>query len=374
MTASLLALSPADEAAHAVLLPVTEHWRLLTLFTGTVLALLVIDLARFWRNPRPIGWLGALLGAAFWAFLALCFNGFLYFHASDWLRGHPQQLLQAGLLSAEEAESSSLVALAATNAGMDLALQWLAGYVVELSLSVDNLFVFVVVLRHFAVPPALQHRVLFWGILGAVVLRALFIGAGLAIIHRFEWVAGVFGAFLVFTGVKLLSIQGGDDAVDPGRTLGFRLLKLVLPLQREFQGTRFFATVDRRVVATPLLGALVVIEFSDIVFAVDSVPAVLAITREPVIAFTSNIAAVLGLRAMYFLLANAVDRFHLLKPALGLVLTFVGFKMVWHWWYKAPLMPVSWSLAVVLGTVALGTVLSLAVPPKVQGAGTPPPA
>jgi tellurite resistance protein TerC len=162
--------------------------------------------------------------------------------------------------------------------------------------------------------------------------------------------------------------------VDPGRTLGFRLLKLVLPLQREFQGTRFFATVDRRVVATPLLGALVVIEFSDIVFAVDSVPAVLAITREPVIAFTSNIAAVLGLRAMYFLLANAVDRFHLLKPALGLVLTFVGFKMVWHWWYKAPLMPVSWSLAVVLGTVALGTALSLAVPPKTPDAGTPPPA
>jgi len=374
MTASLLALSPADEAAHAVLLPVTEHWRLLALFTGTVLALLVIDLARFWRNPRPIGWLGASMGVAFWALLALCFNGFLYFHASEWLQGHPQQLLQAGLLSAEETDSASVVALAATNAGMDLALQWLAGYVVELSLSVDNLFVFVVVLRHFAVPPALQHRVLFWGILGAVVLRALFIGAGLAIIHRFEWVAGVFGAFLIFTGVKLLSIHGGDDAVDPGRTLGFRLLKLVLPLQREFQGTRFFATVDRRVVATPLLGALVVIEFSDIVFAVDSVPAVLAITREPVIAFTSNIAAVLGLRAMYFLLANAVDRFHLLKPALGLVLAFVGFKMVWHWWYKAPLMPVSWSLAVVLGTVALGTALSLAVPPKTPDAGTPPPA
>jgi tellurite resistance protein TerC len=374
MTMPMLALASADEVAQTNLLPVGEHWRLLAMFTGTVLALLVIDLARFWRNPRPIGWAAASLGVAFWAFLALCFNGFLYFHASGWLQDHPQWLLQAGRLTAEETQSSSLVALAATNAGQDLALQWLAGYVVELSLSVDNLFVFVVVLRYFAVPPALQHRVLFWGILGAVVLRAVFIGAGLAIIHRFEWVAGVFGAFLVFTGVKLLSIQGNDEAIDPARTLGFRLLKLVLPLHREFQGTRFFATVDRRVVATPLLGALVVIEFSDIVFAVDSVPAVLAITREPVIAFTSNIAAVLGLRAMYFLLANAVDRFHLLKPALGLVLAFVGFKMVWHWWYQAPLMPVSWSLAIVLGTVLLGTVLSLAVPPRAPAAPTPPPA
>ena len=356
----------AQAEGAAMLLPVGDHWRLLGIFTATVLCLLVADLAIFHRNPRPVGWGAAAAGVAFWIVLALGFNAFLHFFANHWLMNHPDQLVQAGLLGAEEASSDSLVALAAHNASMDLTLQWLASYVIELSLSVDNLFVFVVVLRYFAVPASLQHRVLFWGILGAVVLRALFIGAGVAVLHRFEWVAGVFGAFLLLTGVKMLWPGGGDDMVDPARTLGFRLLKLVLPMHREFSGSRFFSRVDDRLVATPLLGALVVIEFSDVVFAVDSVPAVLAITREPVLAFTSNIAAVLGLRAMYFLLANAVDRFHLLKPALGLVLAFVGFKMTWHWWRGSPLLPVSTSLGIVLGMVLLGIVVSLLVPPKAR--------
>ena len=367
----LLAAVPATESAPAILLPAAEHWRLLAFFTATVLCLLVADLAIFHRNPRPVGWLAAAAGVAFWTLLALAFNAFLFFFAADWLRGNPQSLLQAGLLNAEEVQSDSIVALAADNAGMDLALKWLASYVIELSLSVDNLFVFVVVLRYFGVPGSLQHRVLFWGILGAVVLRAAFIGAGVVVLHRFAWVAGVFGAFLLLTGVKMLWPRGGDDMVDPGRTLGFRLLKLVLPLHREFAGSRFFGRVDDRLVATPLLAALVVIEFSDIVFAVDSVPAVLAITHEPVVAFTSNIAAVLGLRAMYFLLANAVDRFHLLKPALGLVLAFVGFKMTWHWWTGAELVSVGSSLGIVLGTVAVGVVASFAVPP-VRPAPDPP--
>jgi tellurite resistance protein TerC len=364
MTSVLLALAPSTQAASTILLPIGDHWKLLGVFTGTVLCLLVADLAIFHRNPRPVGWLAAGAGVAFWVLLALGFNTFMFLFAADWLRANPQPLLQAGLLSTEEMQSDSIVALAADNAGMDLALQWLASYVIELSLSVDNLFVFVVVLRYFGVPGSLQHRVLFWGILGAVVLRALFIGAGVAVLHHFDWVAGVFGAFLLLTGVKMLSPKGGDEMVDPARTLGFRLLKLVLPLHREFAGSRFFSRVDERLVATPLLGALVVIEFSDVVFAVDSVPAVLAITHEPVIAFTSNIAAVLGLRAMYFLLANAVDRFHLLKPALGLVLAFVGLKMTWHWWTGVDLLSVPASLGVVLGTVAAGIVASFLVPPR----------
>ena len=365
MTHSLL-----GQSGSAILLPIAQHPGFLAAFVGAVLALLVTDLALLHRDPRPIGWKAALGGVVFWTTLGLAFNAALYLLAQRWLVADPSRLVAASRLSADQLASDSLVRLAASDASFDLALQWLAGYVIEMSLSVDNLFVFVVVLRHFAVPSALQHRVLFWGILGAVVLRAAFIGAGVAVLHQFEWVAGVFGAFLLLTGVKMLWPAGDEELVDPARTLGFRLLKLALPLHREFDGTRFFSRVDRRLVATPLLGALVVIEFSDVVFAVDSVPAVLAITREPLIAFTSNIAAVLGLRAMYFLLANAVDRFHLLKPALGLVLAFVGLKMTWHWWFGAPLMPVVAGLSIVLGTVLLGIVLSLAIPPR--GNATPP--
>ena len=355
-------------SAGAILLPVSQHAGFVGAFVGVVLALLVADLALFHRNPRPIGWKSALGGVGFWVALGLAFNGALLMLAARWLTADPAPLVEAGRITADQATVASAVATAANGASIDLAVQWLAGYVIEMSLSVDNLFVFVVVLRHFAVPAALQHRVLFWGILGAVVLRALFIGAGVAVLHQFDWVAGVFGAFLVLTGAKMLAPGGGDDLVDPGRTLGFRLMKLLLPLQREFDGNRFFSRLDDRLVATPLLGALVVIEFSDVVFAVDSVPAVLAITREPIIAFTSNIAAVLGLRAMYFLLANAVDRFHLLKPALGLVLAFVGVKMTWHWWFGAPLMPVVAGLSIVLATVALGVVASLATPPRTKPA------
>lgn len=348
-----------------ILLPVGDHATLLGGFMVAVVALLVADLTLFHRNPKPVGWLAAAAGVAFWVALALCFNAGLYVFLGEWLRAHPQTLLNAGLLAADAVESPGDVASAASFAAVGLSMQWLASYVVEMSLSVDNLFVFVVVLRYFAVPAALQHRVLFWGILGAIVMRAVFIGAGVAVMHRFEWVAGVFGAFLLFTGLKMLAPGGGDGhMVDPARTVGFRLMKLVLPLQHGFDGTHFFSKANGRVVATPLLGALVVIEFSDVIFAVDSVPAVLAITREPLIAFTSNIAAVLGLRAMYFLLANAVDRFHLLKPALGLVLAFVGVKMAWQWWYQHPLMPIAASLSIVLGTVALGAILSLLVPPR----------
>ncbi len=347
----------------SLLMPLESHWGLLAAFMGVMAVLLTLDLALFHRNPTVVTWKSAALGVAFWVSLGLAFNGLLWWLAADSLSNSPQRLVDAGLVSGLAAPAAD-IAHAASTASRDIALQWLAGYIVELSLSVDNLFVFVVVLRYFAIPAALHHRVLFWGIVGAVVLRAVFISAGLAIIHQFDWVAGVFGAFLVVTGFKLMSINSGGAMMDPGRTLGFRLLKLFLPLHREFAGQQFFSRKDTKLVATPLLAALVVVEFSDIVFAVDSVPAVLAITREPVVAFTSNIAAVLGLRAMYFLLANAVDRFHLLKPALGIVLVFVGLKMTWQWWYGTPLLPIAVSLSIVVGIIALGSGLSLLLPAR----------
>ena len=350
------------------LLPLQDHMPLVAIFVAAVVALLALDLGLLHRNPHAIGWKAAAAGVGFWVSLALAFNVSLYFIARHALFTDPAPLLTSARLTHAQALDATAVQAGAASGALDLALQWLAGYVVELSLSVDNLFVFVVVLRHFAVRPELQHRVLFWGILGAVVLRAVFIGLGVAVLHRFEWVSALFGLFLVGTGAKMLLVRGDDDLVDPAKTFGFRLLRRILPLHPQFDGTRFFSRVETRLVATPLLAALVVIEFSDIVFAVDSVPAVLAITREPVIAFTSNIAAVLGLRAMYFLLAKAVDRFHLLKTALGIVLVFVGVKMGWHWWYERPLLPVEISLSIVLGIVILGIVLSLAIPPRERAA------
>ncbi len=366
---NLLALQ-SDLSAQA-LLPLQQHLGMVAVFVASVVALLALDLGLLHRNPQAIGWKAAAAGVMFWVALGLAFNLTLYFLALEFLSQDPSPLVASGRLAATQVADPALVRSAAGGASLALALQWLAGYVVELSLSVDNLFVFVVVLRYFAIPAALQHRVLFWGILGAVVLRASFIGLGVAVLHQFEWVSAFFGLFLLGTGAKMLWHRGDDDLVEPSKTLGFRLLRRVLPLHPQFDGTHFFSRVDARLVATPLLAALVVIEFSDIVFAVDSVPAVLAITREPIVAFTSNIAAVLGLRAMYFLLAKAVDRFHLLKPALGLVLVFVGVKMAWHWWFEKPMLPVVASLSIVLGTVILGIALSLSIPPRVK---TVPPA
>ena len=316
MMAGMLAVASVQGSAGTILLPVTDHLPLLGGFMAVVIGLLVADLTLFHRNPKPVGWLAAAGGVSFWVVLALLFNAGLFVFIDGWLRAHPQQLLNAGLLTADEMASQSLVALAASNAAIDLSVQWLASYVIEMSLSVDNLFVFVVVLRYFAVPAALQHRVLFWGILGAIIMRAVFIGAGVAVMHRFEWVAGVFGAFLVFTGLKMLAPSRGDgDMVDPARTIGFRLMKMVLPLHREFNGTRFFSKANGRVVGTPLLGALVVIEFSDVVFAVDSIPAVFAVTTNPFLVFTSNIFAILGLRSLYFVLAGMAASFLFMSDA-----------------------------------------------------------
>ena len=362
-------MSPdATDAASQVLLPLGDHGVLVGAFVAVVVALLAADLGLLHRRQHAIGWKAAAAGVAFWVALALAFNFGLLVWLDGWFERHPQPLVSAGRLAAAAANDTATVQMAASRAALDVSLQWLAGYVVELALSVDNLFVFVVVLRHFAVPPDLQHRVLFWGILGAVALRATFIGAGVAVLHSFEWIEVVFGGFLALTGLKMIAMRTDDDLVDPANTLGFRLLRRVLPLHPKFDGTRFFSRVDARLVATPMLAALVVVECSDIVFAVDSVPAVLAITREPVVAFTSNIAAVLGLRAMYFLLANAVDRFHLLKPALGIVLAFVGTKMVFHWILGRPLLPVPVSLSIVLGIVVAGVTLSLVFPARAKPA------
>ncbi|MCE9620354.1 MAG: TerC/Alx family metal homeostasis membrane protein [Planctomycetes bacterium] len=351
-------------ANHEHVFPIANYSGFMSLFFLGIAALLTLDLGILHRSTKVIHWKSALKSVIGWTVLALLFNVFFWWLCKGWLAADPSVL--AG--SEYAAKDGSYSAAGAAN---QIGLQWLASYIIELSLSVDNLFVFVIIFRHFTVPAGLQYRVLFWGILGAVALRILFITAGIELIHRFEWLASILGAFLMLTGVKLIVKSSQEDHTDPSKSVGYKLLRRMMPLTNEFHGSLFFIRRNRRWVATPLFAALVVIDITDIIFAVDSVPAVLAITKEPIIAITSNIAAILGLRAMYFLLANAVDRFHLLKPALGLVLAFVGLKMVWSWWFATSLLAIHWSLAIVLGIIVLGAVGSLAFPPKIKDAAPP---
>ena len=219
-------------------------------------------------------------------------------------------------------------------------LEFAAGYVVEQALSVDNLFVFLLLFGYFKVPDALQHRVLFWGIIGALVMRAIMIGAGAVLLDRFHWIIYVFGAFLVFTGIRMLVQQ--DSEMEPERNPVLQLVRRLVPVAENFEGDRFFTRApwgpDRvmRRVATPLFVVLVLVETTDLVFAVDSIPAVFGVTRDPFVVYTSNVFAILGLRSLYFLLAAVVHKFWLLKPALSLVLLFVGGKMLASSFYHVP--------------------------------------
>ena len=251
-------------------------------------------------------------------------------------------------------------------AGHDKWMEFLTGYLIEYALSVDNLFVFIVLFAYFAVPAAYQHRVLFWGILGAVILRGVFIGVGAALLAAFHWVMYVFGAFLVYTGVKLMRSDAAE--VDPERNMLLRAFRRVVPTVSEYHGASFFVRRDGRRWATPLLAVLVAVEATDIVFAVDSIPAIFAITRDPFIVYTSNIFAILGLRSLFFLLAGMMGSFHYLKPALAVVLTFIGVKMLIS---DLVHVPIALSLLVVVGLLAAGVVLSLLKPAPLPAAVPP---
>jgi tellurite resistance protein TerC len=210
--------------------------------------------------------------------------------------------------------------------GNDKALEFLAGYVIEKSLSVDNIFVIALLFSYFSVPPRYQHKVLFWGILGALVMRASMIAVGAKLIAEFAWIIYVFGAFLILTGIKMIAKQETD--IHPEQTLIVRLFRRFIPVTRDYHEGHFFVRHQGALMATPLFIALLVVEFTDLIFAVDSIPAIFAVTRDPFIVYTSNVFAILGLRSLYFALAGVLDKFHYLKFGLGLVLTFVGIKML----------------------------------------------
>ena len=333
------------------LFPMSEYWWLYMTFVGGILVLLALDLGVFHRGPREVRVREAVAWCLGWVTLALLFNAGLYAYAS-WQ--FPR-----------DARLSAIPDFDAEAAAAQVALEFLAGYLIEYSLSVDNIFVFLLVLGYFRVPAQYQHRVLFYGILGALVFRAIFIALG-SVLMQFHWIVLLFGGFLIFTGVRMA--VASEMAVDPDRNLVIRLVRRTLPVTSGYRGQKFFVQQDGRRWATPLFVALLCLEASDIVFAVDSVPAIFALTREPFIVFTSNVFAILGLRSMFFMLGGAVDRFHLLRYGLAVVLVFVGLKMVWLDAWFGGKFPIVASLLIIGGVLGLSIVASLVFPKRHEGA------
>ena len=326
------------------LFPFASYWWFYAAFTGGVVLLLALDLGVFHRGAQAVGFREAAAWTAGWVSLALLFNLAFYYYARWALARDPRLIAVPGF----DADAAAWQA----------ALEFLTGYVVEYSLSVDNIFVFVLVLGYFAVPAEYQRRVLFYGILGALVFRAAFIALG-SVLMQFHWVIWIFGAFLIITGVKLAFVE---STVEPEKNLLLRLLRRLIPVTPTFRGQRFFSREGGALHATPLLVAVACLEATDIVFAIDSVPAIYALTREPLIVFTSNIFAILGLRSLYFLLGGAVDKFHLLRFGLAVVLVFVGLKMVWLDHLAGGKFPIAISLAVIVSVIAASILLSLLYP------------
>jgi tellurite resistance protein TerC len=288
-------------------------------FSAVVIILMALDLGVFNRKSHILSFKEAVAWSAGWVSLALLFGLFLL---------HKE--------------------------GTQHALEYYTGYIIELSLSVDNLFVFILVFQYFSVPAELQPRVLKWGIIGAVVMRFIMIVLGALLLQQFEWVIYIFGAIVIFTGVKMMN--AGETRIEPEKNPVVRLTERLLPFTSSYQGQHFFCRNKGKILGTPLLLVLIVIETTDLVFAVDSIPAIFAITRDPFIVYTSNVFAILGLRSLFFILAGMLDKFEYLKPGVAGILIFVGFKMVLARWVH---LPISMSLAIILGTLVVAVLLSI---------------
>lgn len=331
-----------------LLFPFAEYWWFYLAFVAFVIGLLSLDLGVFHRKAHTVSFKEATIWSIVWVTLALTFNVFFYYFSLNAFSESGRLMSIPGFDPQAEAWRVSL--------------EFLTGYVVEKSLSVDNIFVFVVVFSYFQIPAQYQHRVLFFGILGALIFRAIFISLG-AVLMQYHAVVFLMGAFLIFTGAKMMF--SGDEQVHPENNPVIKIVRKLFPITPRLEGQKFFVRKEGVLFATPLFVALMVLEATDVVFAIDSVPAIFAITREPLIVFTSNMFAILGLRAMYFLLAGAVDKFHLLKYGLSIVLIFVGLKMtLFTWLLDGKKFPIGWSLGIIATTIAGSIILSLAFPKK----------
>lgn len=294
-------------------------------FNVFVLFMLILDLRVFHKRAHEVKIKEALLWSAFWVVLSLLFNVGVYLFE-----------------------------------GSEVALQFFTSYIIEKSLSVDNLFVFLLIFSYFKVPAKYQHKVLFWGIVGALLMRGLLIFVGVTLISRFHWILYIFGAFLVFTGIKM-AFQDDTVEIHPEKNIFVRFFKKFLPVTAGYHEGRFFVRAEKKLYATLLFIVIIVVETTDLVFALDSIPAVFAITRDPFIVYTSNVFAILGLRALYFALAGLLDLFHYLKFGLSIVLAFIGMKMLIEGFYD---MPITLALGVVAGVLIISVIASVLFPKK----------
>ena len=309
-------------------------------FNVFVLAMLALDLGVFHRHAHAVSCKEAAIWSGVWIALAMIFNVGLYFL---WEQLWPES----------------------TYSNADASLAFLTGYLIEKALSIDNIFVFVLIFSYFAVPAQYQHRVLFWGVLGALIMRGVMIALGAALIYEFHWIIYVFGAFLIFTGIRMATHK--TEEVHPEKNPIVRLARRIMPFSDTYEGQKFLVRKAGVVTATPLLLVLLMVETTDLIFAVDSIPAIFAVTEDPFIVYTSNVFAILGLRSLYFVLANIVHKFHYLKLGLSVVLTFVGVKMLLtNTAYK---IPTGVSLAVVATIIGVSVVASLVRSRRQERAG-----
>lgn len=326
------------------LFPFSQYWWFYLAFTLFVLTVLLLDLGVFNKKNSEMTFKKASLWTVFWIGLALVFNYLFYLYAL-WKFPLDERLMQIPNFDA--------VAMAKQSA-----LEFLTGFVVEKSLAIDNIFVFIVVFAYFGIPAKYQHRVLFYGILGALFFRAIFIALG-SVLMEYHVVIIIFGVFLILTGIKMLFAP--EKPLDPEKNPIIKLLRKFVKISPKIEGNNLWIKENGAWVATPLFVALVFIEFTDIIFAIDSVPAIFALTKEPLIVYTSNIFAILGLRSMYFMLAGVMDKFWLLKYGLGFVLIFVGIKMAWLNELYGGKFPISYSLSIIATIIISSVVLSLLI-------------
>jgi len=314
-----------------------EAW---AIFVVIVCLLLALDLGVFNRKEHIITAKEAALTTCFWIFVALCFNVLVYFvYENNWfeLATHSQHLV---------------------NPGKTAALEFFTGYLIELSLSFDNVFVIAMLFAYFKIPQQYQHRVLFWGILGAIVFRGIMIVVGAALVQKFDWIMYVFGALLIFSALKM--IFGKSEEFDADKNKLIRFVRKIYPISKDFDGNKFFTRIDGKRALTPLMLALIVIEFTDILFAIDSIPAIFAITTDSFIVITSNIFAILGLRSMYFMLVSMLNKFRYLQKSLIILLLFIGVKMLLiHVPIVKEYMPTQVSLLIIILILGGGVVVSI---------------
>lgn len=327
-----------------ILFPFSDYWWFYAGFTVFILLILALDLGVFHKKSHEVGFKEASIWTSIWIALALVFNYVFYLYARYKFSTDERYLSIPGFNPDEQAKAS--------------ALEFLTGFVVEKSLAIDNIFVFAVVFAYFAIPKMYQHRVLFWGIIGALFFRLIFIALG-SVLLQYKWIVIFFGILLIATGIKMFFAGTKPQNLEDNFII--KQLRKIFRVHPNIEGDKFFIKINGLTYVTPLFLALIFLELTDIIFAVDSVPAIFALTKEPLIVYTSNVFAILGLRSMYFMLSGVMDKFIYIKYGLAAVLVFVGLKMVWLNEAFGGKFPIEWSLGIIIGLVGSSILASIIV-------------